>query len=132
MTYFETELYKKLGKLLRNARESAGMTLSDTAEKLGVTTMTIQRYEIGKRKISLENVRDLCCLYGVDPDSLMDNAMSGGTSSISADCYDDPDAARIAQEVYERPDLRVLFNAAQDVSPEDLKVVIDLVDRLKK
>lgn len=46
--------------------------------------------------------------------------------------YLDPKAAEIAQEVYERPELRMLFDASRKVSPEDLKLVIDMVDRLMK
>ena len=45
---------------------------------------------------------------------------------------DDDEVAKIAQQVYERPELRMLFSASKDVSAEDLRAVIALVDRMKK
>lgn len=46
--------------------------------------------------------------------------------------YLDPEAAEIAKELYERPDLKILFKATRNVDPEDLKVVQNMVDALIK
>ena len=46
--------------------------------------------------------------------------------------YFDDEAAKIAQEVYERPELRMLFSASRKVSADDLKAVIAIVERMKK
>ena len=44
----------------------------------------------------------------------------------------DPEAAEIAQEVHERPELKLLFDASRKVSREDLKFVVDMIDRMRK
>lgn len=46
--------------------------------------------------------------------------------------YLDPEAAEIAKELYQRPDLKILFKATRNVDPEDLKVVQNMVDALIK
>ena len=46
--------------------------------------------------------------------------------------YIDPEAAKMAQELYENPGMRILFDAAKNVSPEDLKVAAELISRMKK
>ena len=46
--------------------------------------------------------------------------------------YLDDEAREIAQQVYERPELRMLFSASKNVSAEDLTAVIALVNRMKK
>ena len=46
--------------------------------------------------------------------------------------YLDPEAAEIAKELYERPELKVLFRTARNVSPEDMKVVQNMIDALSK
>ena len=46
--------------------------------------------------------------------------------------YLDPEAAEIAQELYERPDLKVLFKTARNVSPEDMIAVQNIVEALAK
>lgn len=38
----------------------------------------------------------------------------------------------MAQELYENPGMRILFDAAKNVSPEDLKVAAELISRMKK
>ena len=88
MTYIDHRLYSILGEFLRDARDSAEMTLADAANAIGVTTMTIQRYEKAERKATVETVRSLCSVYGVDADSLMQKSInrfrSLSESSVSA------------------------------------------------
>lgn len=75
MTYIDHKLYVFLGESLRDARDLANMTLSDVAKSVGVTTMTIQRYEKAERKATVETVRKLCAVYGVDADELMQHSI---------------------------------------------------------
>ena len=46
--------------------------------------------------------------------------------------YVNEDTARTAQQIFEDPYLRILFDAAQDSRPEDLQMAADLLKRLKK
>ena len=46
--------------------------------------------------------------------------------------YLDPEAAEIAQEVYDRPELRILFDASRKASKEDLSFVVEMLDRMYK
>lgn len=75
MTYIDRELYSILGNALRDARDQAQLTLADAAQAIGVTTMTIQRYEKAERKANVETVRKLCSVYNVDADQLMQDAI---------------------------------------------------------
>lgn len=76
MSYMEQELYIILGSFLKLAREDVGYTLTEVSEKMNTTPMTIQRYEKGDRKISIEKVRELCSIYNMDSDLLMKNAVN--------------------------------------------------------
>lgn len=40
--------------------------------------------------------------------------------------YINPEAAEMAQQIYDNKDLRLLFDAAKDVTPEQLKLLHDL------
>lgn len=46
--------------------------------------------------------------------------------------YISDDVLGIAQFLMENPDYRLLFETSRKVSPADLKLVIELVDRMKK
>ncbi len=156
MSERQEKLYKIIGSMLRQARLDRGMTLETAGDKLGVIAKTIQRYETGERKIGLNKLMELTVLYGIDYSTFMDYAekrllaeekmeeedtvlhskttlsdMESRYSKLSK-YYLDDEVAKIAQEVYERPELRMLFSASRNVSADDLKAVIALVDRMKK
>ena len=46
--------------------------------------------------------------------------------------YIDPETAALAQEIFDNPELRILFDATRNVSKEDLAVVVQIAQRLKK
>lgn len=75
MTYIEQDLYFIIGNELKAERSRANMTLDDVAKKMGVTSMTVQRYEKASRKITVETVRKLCKIYDTDADALMERCV---------------------------------------------------------
>ena len=48
------------------------------------------------------------------------------------DYYTNPETARLAQEAYDNPDMRLLMDAARDLTPEDLKIVLAIVKKMRK
>lgn len=46
--------------------------------------------------------------------------------------YTSEEVAAIAQEVYERPEMKMLFDASKDVSKEDIEFVIQMVEKMKQ
>lgn len=63
---------------------------------------------------------DLNLLIGVQPD-----AQQGGY-------YLDDETAAFAQELFENPGMRILFDAARGSKYEDMKMAADLLERLKQ
>ena len=60
------------------------------------------------------------------------NFLMGGKAKESApDYYTNPETAKLAQELFENHDLRILFDAARDSDPKDLQMAADLLKRLK-
>lgn len=46
--------------------------------------------------------------------------------------YLNPETAAIAQEIFDNPDLRLLFDASRNATPEDLRTVRDMMLALKR
>ena len=46
--------------------------------------------------------------------------------------YLNPETAELAQTLFENKDLRVLFDAAKDATPEDLQTTYNMLMALKK
>lgn len=58
--------------------------------------------------------------------------MTGEEQESESGYYLDKETADMAQQIFENKNLRVLFDAAKDASPEDLKTTHDMLMALKK
>lgn len=84
--------------------------------------------KIDKHKPSAEKLQKIATYLGVTVDEL-----TGVQVNAQADgYYINEDTARIAQQIYKDPYLRVLFDAAEDSRPEHLQMAADILTRLKK
>ena len=110
---------------LRALRKRKGLSQVELAEKLGFSKSLIGLYETGDRKPSFEALEAIADFFNVDLDYLL------GRDDKSV-YYLDPEAAEMAKEIFEDPNLRILFDASRKVSKEDLQLVVDIVKRLKK
>ncbi len=60
---------RELGIRLREFRTAKGLTVEDAAGQLLCSPAKISRAETGARRPTLRDVRDLCQIYGVDPET---------------------------------------------------------------
>lgn len=114
---------------LRYLRKKYDMSQEVLANKLGYKSFTtIQKWESGVSEPSVSMVKKIAELFGVTMDQITNDDLSDAENHY----YLDPDAAEIAQEVQQRPELKILFDASRKVSADDLELVINMIDRLKK
>ncbi|MET9675049.1 helix-turn-helix transcriptional regulator [Streptomyces sp. NPDC006482] len=66
---------RRLGQELRKLREARNMTAEQVAERLLVSQSKISRLENGRRSISQRDVRDLCGVYEVEDERMVDSLM---------------------------------------------------------
>lgn len=110
---------------IKSRRIELGMSYQDLAEKTGMSKSTLQRYEAGAIKsIPLDKLEDLANALQMDPAFLV------GFPTAVENYYLDPDAAQLAQELYTRPEMRVLFDASRNASKEDIEQVASLLEKL--
>lgn len=113
-------------------REQKNMTQEELAEKTGYKTRSaINKIEKGLRDINQSQIKSFADALGVTPSYLM-----GWEDEIEENEVDhyylNPETRKLAQEVYENPNLRILFDAARDVEPEDIQMAVDMLERFKK
>lgn len=114
---------------LRYLRKKYDMSQEDLANKLGYKSFTtIQKWESGVSEPSVSMVKKIAELFGVTMDQITNDDLSDTENHY----YIEPEAAEIAQEVQQRPELKILFDASRKVSAGDLELVINMIDRLKK
>ncbi len=107
--------YKKLRK----------MTNKTLAEATGLPEGTISRIASGQTKEpTLKTLR----LLAKALDCTIDDLQTGGTVEPY---YLNQETADIAQEIYENSNLRILFDASKNLSPEDIKAVVEIAKRIQ-
>ncbi|MFA9423774.1 MAG: helix-turn-helix domain-containing protein [Sedimentibacter sp.] len=67
----DVKIYRVIGQMMRDARTFRGMTLDQIANKMNVTIKTIQRYELGERKITIGTLVEIIEILGLDYSSFM-------------------------------------------------------------
>ena len=116
---------------LKKARKAKGLTQDDVAQALGAKNTTVSNWENGVSRPDVDTLVSLCRLYGISPNDILEY-YNDDLLDAEQHYYLDPEAAEIAQEVQQRPELKILFDASRKVSAGDLELVINMIDRLKK
>lgn len=103
--------------MLREARKRKGLTLKQVGDMLGISESTLSQYENGKREASYETMLKLGELYNCSVDYLLRGNPGG------------PEIPRnVAENIY--------FHLAKEaeengIDPEDIRLAIDMVKRIK-
>lgn len=117
-------MYEVFEHLLQSYGISAYKFCKDT----GISQSTISTWKKKNNLISGELAKKIADYFNVSIEYLM----TGEEKDRGEKYYLNDDTAEIAQAVFENKDLRVLFDAAKDASPEDLKTTYDMLMALKK
>ena len=121
-----------LKDLIRNRRIELGLTMKELAELIGVSEGTISRWESGEiSNMKRDKIQLLAKALGVSPSVIMGWDPSDDSTDIPS-WYSDPRTAAIAQQIFDDPELRLLFDAAKDAKPEDLQLVHNMLKALKR
>lgn len=113
-----------IGSRMKDARKAAGESAEQIAEFLGVSPVTIYRYESGKiKKIPMEFVEPLAKHLHVSQEWLM-----GWENDVGANCKTDLKLYRKEQETLDlmRQNKSAIILALENMSTEELATVLDV------
>lgn len=119
------ELYKNIKK----RREELGLSQDALAKKVGYTDRSsIAKIESGKVDLPQSKILEIAEALRIPPGELMG---LDGIEEQQNYYYLDPEAAELANEIYNNADLRILFDATRNISKEDLQFVVRMVEGLE-
>lgn len=105
--------------------DDAKVRPSDVSRATGVATSTLTEWKKGSYTPKADKLQKIADYFGVSVDYLLSGEEQEGY-------YTNPETAEMAQKIFENKDLRLLFDAAADASPEDLQIVHQMLLALKK
>jgi len=118
-------------KNIRFLRKRAEMSQDKLAEMLGYKSFTtVQKWESGVSEPSMAVAQKIANLFHVDLDDLIKVDLEAQGDKPDR-YYINEETAQIAQRIYEDKELRALFDAAADASPEDLQTIHTMLKALK-
>ena len=113
---------------LRELMEERGINQVELSLAMGLSRSTVNKW-LNKKAIPRMAIIDkLASYFDVQRSYFLEE--DGKTNKRAY--YLDPETAKMAQEVYDNPDLRILFDASRDLRPEDIRFVVDMVMRMKR
>lgn len=107
--------------------QSFGMSAYKFCKETGISQSTISTWKSKNTLISSELAKKIAGYFGVSVDYLMTGKEKEGDKY-----YLNEETARAAQEIFENKELKALFDAARDASPDDLKTTYDMLMALKR
>lgn len=105
-----------------------GKNQTEMAKIVGVSNAAFNNWYLGLKMPRMNSVQDLAIYFGTDMSALIEK------QDVQQDqyYYMDKETRKIAQEIFDNPKMRILFDASRDASPEDLKMVSDLLLHMKQ
>lgn len=124
------QLYKRI----KARREELNMSQDELAQKLGYKSRSsINKIEKGENDIPQSKIVAFAQALETTPEELMGWSAKYDTSGKdnSPSYYVDPETAQLANQLKNQPGMRILFDAAKDVSSEDLELIAEMVKKFK-
>ena len=103
-----------------------GMKASDISKATGIGASTLSECKSGRYTPKSSTLQKVADFFGVSVDYIVT-----GKEREDSVYYLSTETAKIAQEILMDSNKRILFDAAQDATPDDLKFAADLLIRLK-
>lgn len=105
-----------------------GVTPYRVCKETGITTSSVSNWKAGRYRPKQDKLQKIADFFNVSIEYLM-----GTEEKRDAPIYyTNEETAKAAQEIFENKELRMLFDAARDADPEDLKVLHNMALALKR
>lgn len=112
-------------------RDSRGYSDADISRLTGIGSSTFSDWKSGRSKPKTAKLEKIAKALGVPVGYLMTGAHPEQTSESGRKYYFSDETAEAAQELFEEPGLRLLFDAARGADPEALKLAADMLRKMK-
>lgn len=126
----EKEYAKLIAKNLKRIAYENNKTQADISKDLHISKQTVSSWFRGERIPRMDKIDLLCHYFNCKRADIMEEYSEKTKSSEKY--YLTSETERVAQRYYDRPEYRVLFDAAQNVRPENIMLAAEMLRRMKE
>ena len=123
----EIDARKVFGRNLSEILYEKRISQKELMQHMKVSSATVSDWCSGKKMPRIDKLTSIANFLNVKMSDLVEEH-----TPEPAGYYLDPETAQVAQELFDNPDLKLLFNAARTSRPEDIRMAADILRRLKE
>lgn len=113
-----------IGDKIKKLREQKELTQEQLARLVNLSQQTIDHYEKGRAKPSIDTVGLFANIFNVSADYLL--------SIDELQHVNDDEALEYLDELHKRPEMKTLFSVSRKAKKEDIETAITLIEALKE
>ena len=126
MSTYEMEVQRRIfAENLKKHLERAEKTQTDLQKYMGVSSSTASDWTHGVKMPRMDKIQSICNWLGIQKSDLLEDKKE------TEGYYLDPETAKVAQDLFDDPNMRILFDAARDARPEDLRKAANYLKAVK-
>lgn len=110
---------------IQRLMDSRGIDRNKICSDLGFKYTTFTDWVKGNTYPRIDKIEMMANYFGVPKSELVEKHVEGGY-------YTDPEVAEYANKLKNNPDMRLLFDAAEDMTKDDIDFVVNMIENLKK
>lgn len=104
--------------------DERGVSIYKVEKTLGFGNGSIKKWQT--MRPYAERLAKVADYFGVTTGYLL-----GDTEDDPTEYYTDPEVSIITQQLKDRPELKILFDASKNLKKEDIEFVLDMIERMK-
>ena len=118
---------KVMGLNIQRHLDRMGISRRDFAKAIGVPYSSLTDWINGRTYPRIDKIEKMAQYFGVQKSDLVESQ-----SETGAVYYSDPETARLAQEMFDDPEMRALFHMKRNMRPEQFQAHYDMMKSLYK
>ena len=126
MEDMKNKVQKIFTRNLNNLLHEHNKTQLELAKYIGVSNTSVNNWTKGYNTPRMDKIDLICSFFHIRREDLLTDTPKEQTY------YTNPETAKVAQEIFDNSDLRILFDAAKDSTPEQLKLAAEMLRQFKK
>lgn len=116
-----------MAKNIRHYMDLHGKSRNDMCEALAVKYTTFTDWVNGNTYPRIDSIELMANYFGIEKSDLVEERSHEEQNQY----YLNEEAGELAKEMFERPELKVLFDASRNVTKEDILSVANILEKLK-